>query len=123
MPGTRAGSCLIRIHPKADLGEPIPERALGVSAVTGEGLGALLLQVADLAKSVLPAENAIALNRRQAQHIGEAAEAVRAAASAADLVLVAEELRQARHAFDRLSGRAGVEDVLDALFSRFCLGK
>jgi len=115
--------CLIRIHPKADLGEPIPERALGVSAVTGEGLGALLLQVADLAKSVLPAENAIALNRRQAQHIGEAAEAVRAAASAADLVLVAEELRQARHAFDRLSGRAGVEDVLDALFSRFCLGK
>ena len=114
---------LIRIHPKADLGEPIPERALGVSVVTGEGLGALLLQVADLAKSVLPAEDAIALNRRQAQHIGEAAEAVRAAASAADLVLVAEELRQARHAFDRLSGRAGVEDVLDALFSRFCLGK
>ncbi len=26
-------------------------------------------------------------------------------------------------AFDRLTGRAGVEDVLDALFGRFCLGK
>jgi tRNA modification GTPase len=26
-------------------------------------------------------------------------------------------------AFDRLSGRAGVEDMLDALFGRFCLGK
>ena len=34
-----------------------------------------------------------------------------------------EELRQARAAFDRLTGRAGIEDVLDALFSRFCLGK
>ena len=40
-----------------------------------------------------------------------------------DLVLAAESLRAARVAFDRLTGRAGVEDVLDALFSRFCLGK
>ena len=40
-----------------------------------------------------------------------------------DLVLVAEELRIARQAIDRISGRAGVEDLLDALFGRFCLGK
>jgi len=40
-----------------------------------------------------------------------------------DLVLIAEGLRSARAAFDRLTGRAGVEEVLDALFSRFCLGK
>jgi tRNA modification GTPase len=39
------------------------------------------------------------------------------------LVLAADDLRVARSAFDRLTGRAGVEDVLDALFSRFCLGK
>jgi tRNA modification GTPase len=38
-------------------------------------------------------------------------------------VLVAENLRLARGAFDRLTGRAGVEAVLDALFGRFCLGK
>ena len=36
---------------------------------------------------------------------------------------LAEDLRAARLAFDRLTGRAGVEDVLDALFGRFCLGK
>ena len=46
-----------------------------------------------------------------------------AAASTGDVVLVAENLRGARVAFDRLTGRAGVEDVLDALFWRFCLGK
>jgi tRNA modification GTPase len=40
-----------------------------------------------------------------------------------DLVRTAEALRLARAAFDRLSGRAGVEDMLDALFGRFCLGK
>jgi tRNA modification GTPase len=40
-----------------------------------------------------------------------------------DVVLVAESLRRSRICFDRLTGRAGVEDVLDALFARFCLGK
>jgi tRNA modification GTPase len=38
-------------------------------------------------------------------------------------VLVAEELRITRHMIDQITGRAGVEDLLDALFSRFCLGK
>jgi tRNA modification GTPase len=37
--------------------------------------------------------------------------------------LQAEYLRQARGAFDRLTGRAGVEDLLDSVFGRFCLGK
>jgi tRNA modification GTPase len=71
----------------------------------------------------LPGEDALALNRRQATHVKEAQEALDRAAGAGDVVTVAEDLRIARSAFDRLTGRAGVEDVLDALFSRFCLGK
>jgi len=39
------------------------------------------------------------------------------------VLLVAEELRLCRVAFDSLVGRAGVEDMLDALFGRFCVGK
>jgi tRNA modification GTPase len=38
-------------------------------------------------------------------------------------VLIAEELRIARSSIDRISGRTGVENLLDALFGRFCLGK
>jgi tRNA modification GTPase len=38
-------------------------------------------------------------------------------------VLIAEELRTARHSIDRIQGQAGIEDLLDALFGRFCLGK
>jgi tRNA modification GTPase len=91
--------------------------------MTGQGMPQLLHEVERLARSILPAEDAIALNRRQAQHMQEAAEALDGASSARDLVLIAEHLRAARSAFDRLTGRAGVEDVLDALFSRFCLGK
>ena len=116
---------LMQVHPKADLpnGGEAPAGSVPVSSVTGEGVAALLERIGEAAKSLLPAEGAVALNRRQAAHLGEAAEAVGEAAAAAELVLVAENLRRARGAFDRLTGRAGVEDVLDALFSRFCLGK
>ncbi|MFL6764064.1 MAG: tRNA uridine-5-carboxymethylaminomethyl(34) synthesis GTPase MnmE [Sphingomicrobium sp.] len=116
---------LVKVHAMADLAErsDVPEGSLPVSSVTGEGLRPLLEEVERLARSVLPGEDAIALNRRQAAHVKEAANALDAAAAAHELVLIAEDLRLARVAFDRLTGRAGVEDVLDALFSRFCLGK
>ena len=115
----------IRVHSKSDLPErgQVPKGSVGVSAVTGDGLKHLLELVVRQARSLLPAEDAIALNRRQAGHIAEAADAIGVAAAAGDIVIIAENLRQARSAFDRLTGRAGVEEVLDALFSRFCLGK
>ena len=83
----------------------------------------LLDEVAEHVRAILPDEGAIALNRRQTTLLEEAAGAVGQAAAASDWVILAEGLRHARGAFDRLTGRAGVEDVLGALFSRFCLGK
>jgi tRNA modification GTPase len=115
----------IQVHPKSDLPDRrhVPEGLLGVSAVSGEGLAGLLAEIESLARSVLPAEDSIALNRRQAAHIAEAAQSLLLAADVRETVLFAEHLRVALTAFDRLTGRAGVEDVLDALFGRFCLGK
>jgi tRNA modification GTPase len=115
----------ILVHPRCDLdgrGAP-PSGALAVSAVTGRGLAELLEVVAATARTVLPAEDALSLNRRQAEHLNEAAAALDDAAGIGDVVVQAEHLRAARAAFDRLSGRSGVEDVLAALFARFCLGK
>jgi tRNA modification GTPase len=48
---------------------------------------------------------------------------VRSASGLADPLLAAEDLRFARSALDRLVGRSGTEDMLDALFGRFCIGK
>jgi tRNA modification GTPase len=120
-----AHRALVKVHAKADLpGRALaPEGSVAVSSTTGDGLPALLQAVEQLVRSILPSEDSIALNRRQARHLAEAAGALSAAASARDPVLLAEDLRLARTAFDRLTGRAGVEDVLDALFGRFCLGK
>lgn len=113
------------VHAKADLsGREIgPDGSVPVSAVTGQGIALLLEEVGRLARSVLPSEDAIALNRRQAEHIAEAAAALDETAAGHDVVLIAESLRRARAAFDRVTGRAGVEEVLDTLFGRFCLGK
>ena len=113
------------LHARSDLpGRAVaPKGTLPVSSVTGAGLSELLTQVAVLARSVLPAEDEVSLNRRQAALIEEARVALKEAAAVNDIVLIAESLRFARTAFDRLTGRAGMEDVLDALFGRFCLGK
>ncbi|BDI59801.1 tRNA modification GTPase MnmE [Qipengyuania nanhaisediminis] len=94
-----------------------------VSAVTGEGIGALKAALVERARAVLPKPGEAALNARQHARLAEAHAALRAAGQQRDLLLIGEELRQARLAFDRLIGRATTEDMLDALFSRFCIGK
>ena len=72
---------------------------------------------------MLPTADELALDRRQHDLLAEGQSALSRAADLDDPVLIAEELRVARLAIDRISGRAGVEDLLDALFARFCLGK
>ena len=58
---------LIAVHSKADLSErkSAPQGSLAVSSVTAEGLTELLERLAIFAGALLPAEDAIALNRRQ----------------------------------------------------------
>ena len=112
---------LIRIAAKADLN--LGGEGLAVSSVSGQGLVELMRHLVERARLMLPKADELALDRRQHDLLAEARRALECAAHLDDPVLVAEELRNARVAVDRISGRAGVEDLLDALFGRFCLGK
>jgi tRNA modification GTPase len=94
-----------------------------ISAVTGEGLGALRKDLVLAAAAMMPRPGEAALNRRQHTLIEEASAGLAAAAREFDPLLVAEGLRLARVAFDALIGRTTTEDMLDALFGRFCIGK
>ncbi|HET9810217.1 MAG TPA: tRNA uridine-5-carboxymethylaminomethyl(34) synthesis GTPase MnmE [Sphingomicrobium sp.] len=116
---------LIRVHARADVQKRsvAPEGSIPVSSVTGTGLGTLSRAIASEARSLLPAEGQLALNRRQAACLSSARDSLQHAEVAPDLVILAESLRSARASFDRLTGSSGVEDLLDALFGRFCLGK
>jgi tRNA modification GTPase len=94
-----------------------------VSAANAEGIADLKLALVVEARSALPKAGEGALNARQVARLEEAHAAIRAALEQSDLLLVGEELRSARLAFDRLIGRATTEDMLDTLFGRFCIGK
>jgi tRNA modification GTPase len=113
------------IAAKADLvGEPAKVRPSHVvSASTGEGLDKLKSDLVDYARSALPKAGEVALNERQYAKLTHAETHLLAAGGTRDLLLVAEHLRQVRVAFDELIGRAATEDMLDALFGRFCIGK
>lgn len=112
----------IRVHAKADLGPASAEADIATSVVTGEGLESLVSLLLERAKALLPAEGEVALNARHRGAIADAVAALGEAAST-DLLIVAEALRSARAVLDRVTGKAGVEDMLDALFGRFCIGK
>lgn len=97
--------------------------AYRLSARTGEGMNALVNAITSRAKTMLPPPDQFAINARQHILMADAATALRDAADANDWLITAEHLRQARLALDALTGRAHTEDMLDALFGRFCVGK
>lgn len=111
------------ISGKCDLKGTDKKRSMvAVSAVTGEGVDTLKAQLLDLATKAMPKLGDAALNDRQHRVLTSAHGAL-AAELPADLLILAELLRTARVAFDRLTGHASTEDMLDALFGRFCIGK
>jgi len=112
---------VIQISAKTDLGGSA--EGLPVSVVTGQGGAELMRELVERGRQLLPTADELALDRRQHDLLAEGQSALSRAADLDDPVLIAEELRVARLAIDRISGRAGVEDLLDALFARFCLGK
>ncbi|RST29754.1 tRNA uridine-5-carboxymethylaminomethyl(34) synthesis GTPase MnmE [Sphingomonas ginkgonis] len=110
---------LILVAPKADLEQSAV--GLPVSSLTGAGLTDLMAEVRTRASTLLPHEGQIALNRRQRDCLADAEDAL--ASPSSDLLLLAEQLRATLRALDHLTGQVGIEDMLDALFTRFCLGK
>ena len=122
--GPRHAHCL-EVEAKAD--DPAHHvksvSALTLSAKTTEGLAALIEWLIATASPMLPPPDSFAINARQAALLADAARSLVQASEAVDLLVAAEELRQARLALDALTGRASTEDMLDALFGRFCIGK
>jgi tRNA modification GTPase len=113
------------IEARCDLGGRRRKRdpAHRVSAMTGFGMDTLKHALIERARTAMPKLGELALGRRQRELIQGAADALGGAISLGDPLVIAEHLRTARAAFDRLTGRAATEDMLDALFGRFCIGK
>jgi tRNA modification GTPase len=116
----------IIVHARADLpGRHIaPEGSMvAVSVMTGDGLETLRDILIGQAGKLVPPADRVALNARHRSVLADALAELDQARSTEDPIFVAEHLRLARAALDRITGRAGVEDMLDSLFGRFCIGK
>lgn len=96
---------------------------LSLSAISGEGMDDLFSAIIARARNMVPGEGDYALHARQRREVQVAAAALAEAGESGDLLIVAEHLRLARGSMDALTGRAGTEDMLDALFGKFCIGK
>lgn len=119
------GPLIIAIQPRCDEpGRRNPDGAcLTVSAHSGEGLDALWKAIDRSGRSLLPQLDRVVLNQRQRSHVGLAQHAIEGAAAETDPLLLAESLRIARSALDSVTGASDTGAMLDALFSRFCIGK
>ena len=98
-----------------------------ISSAKGTGIAALLTGIAEFAQTRLAAGGAgMMLRERHRLAFKQtlvALERVNSAGCDDGPELVAEDLRLAARSLGRVTGRAGVEDVLDDIFMRFCIGK
>ncbi len=114
----------ILVANKIDLGGSVPPGAIAVSALSGEGLAELRVRLADAARSLTESAGPPPLTQARHRAALQEAAARLAGAQIADLPeLRAEDLRLALRALGRITGSVGVEDILDTLFARFCIGK
>lgn len=115
----------IEIETKTDIGENDRKVApdVRVSALTSQGLDEVRELIMRVASSVLPKPGDVALNERQAGLLRDGASGLSNVSEHMDPLIVGEALRECRVAFDRLTGKSSTEDMLDALFGRFCIGK
>lgn len=130
-----AGKEVVVVRTKADLVDVAGE-ALGeedhvvVSTLTGEGLGRLREKLPSLVFQGLVSARAdapVLTRKRQADGVRRALEGVRAFSAAlregVPAELASTHLRPAESALEELLGVIASEEVLDALFDEFCIGK
>ena len=126
----------LRIHAKCDLdfndgligtnGFNAASGSISVSAKTGEGLEALKDAIArklDEMAADGAEENGADVTLRQRELLVKASDALKQAASAVDWAVAANDVRTAAEHIGRIVGKTYSDDLLDALFSRYCIGK
>ncbi|MDE2166154.1 MAG: tRNA uridine-5-carboxymethylaminomethyl(34) synthesis GTPase MnmE [Alphaproteobacteria bacterium] len=95
-----------------------------ISVTTGSGLADLETRLAAEIARRFGGESAPLITRARHRHaLTAAAAALERYPQAGAPELAAEELRQAVNAVGRITGRVGVEDLLDVVFREFCIGK
>ena len=104
-----------------------PAAVLSLSAKTGSGIPALETAVAELFPQGEAETGSLLTNPRQADAVGRALDAVRRAEESLSLGLTPDviltDAEEALSALGELTGATAREEIVSAIFSRFCVGK
>lgn len=117
---------VLRVGNKSDLVQSTPDRKYDceVSATTGEGLDGLTSFIAlHGAEHIERATSTIPFKERHKALLDEALTHIDHAIEEVSLELAAERLRLASDYLGKICGQIDVEDLLDTIFSSFCIGK
>jgi tRNA modification GTPase len=101
----------------------LPEGALPISALTGEGIAELTAAITARIAGNYDGAAPLLTRARHREALESAAAALCRSLCANLAELRAEDLRIAWRSLGRITGRANVEDLLDVIFADFCLGK
>jgi tRNA modification GTPase len=101
----------------------LPISAFPISALTGEGIDALLSALGERVAQSYRIEAPVLTRARHRQALEEATLSLRRALGAALPELRAEDLRLALRSLGHITGAVDVEDLLDVIFRDFCIGK
>lgn len=117
-----------KIDLAADAAQPsLPDDMIAISVKTGGGLDALTSRIGAIARARVGngAEEPVITQDRHRRLIEAGITDIETflAGDANHVELRAEDLRRAAASLGRITGRIDVEDVLDGIFSRFCIGK
>ncbi|RWC07945.1 MAG: tRNA uridine-5-carboxymethylaminomethyl(34) synthesis GTPase MnmE [Mesorhizobium sp.] len=120
-----AGAPVLRIGTKSDIADVgAGAYDLVISSRDGSGLGRLLDEIGSRAAAAVgEAGDVLPSRMRHVELLREAIDFLRAALSGHSQELRAEELRLAAERLGRIVGAVDVEDLLDVIFSQFCIGK
>ncbi len=121
---------VIRVRTKINLASDTPTHAtIGISSLTGQGLPELRTEIGARLRALASTDAQIVTGTAQRcrDSVRLAAEAIERARAIAQQSqgeeLVAAELRGALDELGRVTGAVYTDDVLDRIFSRFCIGK
>ena len=133
LPESSPGLRTIAAINKIDLHERMDSQSLSlleplvrfqVSALTGEGVDALASHLVDQEASHVDLEGPVLTCTRHRDLVSRAMDDIdRAIREDLPAEILAAEIRSSLASIDELTGRETVPDVLDEIFSSFCIGK
>ena len=130
LPQIESNATVLEVWNKCDLAKPQrppSPHTLHLSARDGLGLEVLKARLIEIATAATATSSIVVTNLRHYEALRAAADSLTAVrsglASGIPTDLVASDVRQALHHLGSITGAIDPEDILDHIFSNFCIGK